>query len=96
MRKKKMKEEIKTRPFETTDLYLSSALKVYGFKLLDLRSDGKGRGIFVFEDRSDRSRIVRDYFSGSLTGSLKAFSNAWSDLKGLLIEIEKEIRNGKE
>jgi hypothetical protein len=38
---------------------------------------------------------VRGYFSGELTGSLKAFSNAWADLKSLVNEIEMERRNGK-
>jgi hypothetical protein len=74
------------KPFETHDLYLASALKITGFKLIDLKKDERGRGLFIFEDRLDRCRIVRDYFSGELTGSLKAFSNAWSDLKGLVSE----------
>lgn len=80
------------RVFETHDLYLASALKILGFKLLNLRKNG-GRGIFIFEDRPDRSQYVRGYFSGELSGSLKQFSNAWSDLKSLVeneIEIEKE------
>ena len=80
------------KPFETHDLYLSSALKINGFRLIDLKRDEKGRGLFVFEDRSDRSDLVKNYFSGELTGSLKAFSNAWSDLKSLVNEIEMEKR----
>ncbi len=81
-------------PFETHDIYLSSALKINGFRLIDLRKDDRSRGIFVFEDRSDRPQLVKNYFSGELTGSLKAFSNAWSDLKSLVNEIEMERRNG--
>jgi len=83
------------RTFQTSDLYLSSALKINGFRLIDLRRDERGRGIFVFEDRNNRPRIVKDYFSGELTGSLKAFSNAWADLKSLVNEIEMEKRNGQ-
>jgi 5S rRNA maturation endonuclease (ribonuclease M5) len=75
------------KTFQTHDLYLSSALKICGFRLLDLKKDEKGRGIFVFQDRDDRPQIVRSYFSGDLTGSLKAFSNAWADLKSLINEI---------
>ena len=85
-------EAMKT--FQTHDLYLSSALKIYGFRLIDLRRDERGRGIFVFEDQNNRSQIVRDYFSGELTGSLKGFSNAWADLKSLISEMEMEKRNG--
>ena len=81
------------KPFETHDLYLASALKINGFRLLDLKKDEKGRGIFVFEDRPDRPLLVRGYFSGELIGSLKAFSNAWADLKSLINEMEMD--NGK-
>jgi len=83
------------KTFETHDIYLATALKIHGFKLLDLKSDGRGKGIFIFEDRENRSQFVRDYFSGDLIGSLKAFSNAWADLKSLVNEIEMERRDGK-
>lgn len=83
------------KTFETHDIYLATAFKIHGFKLLDLKSDGRGKGIFIFEDRENRSQFVRDYFSGDLMGSLKAFSNAWADLKSLVNEIEMERRDGK-
>ena len=78
------------RPFETRDIYLSSALKIHGFKLIDLWKDDKGRGTFIFEDKPNRPEVVRNYFSGELKGSLKAFSNAWADLKSLVTEMEME------
>ena len=80
------KVEIKKPTFETRDIYLGSALKINGFKLVDLKRDQKGYGIFVFEDRENRLEIVRAYYSGDLKGSLKAFSNAWGDLKSLVTE----------
>jgi hypothetical protein len=83
------------KTFQTHDLYLSSALKISGFRLIDLKKDQTGKGIFIFEDRIDRPQIVRGYFSGELTGSLKAFSNAWADLKSLINEIEMDKRNGQ-
>ena len=58
------------------------------FKIIDIKKNDSGRGIFVFEDQPERPGFVRTYFSGELTGSLKAFSNAWSDLKSL-IEMER-------
>jgi hypothetical protein len=85
--------ELKT--FQTNDLYLASALKINGFRLVDLKRNERDRGVFLFEDRDDRPQLVRGYFSGELTGSLKAFSNAWADLKSLVNEIEMERRNGK-
>lgn len=74
--------------FETQDLYLAAALKTHGFRLLDLRKDMKTRrGVFVFEDGPDRVECVKKYFKGELTGSLKAFANAWSDLKAMVAEV---------
>jgi len=73
--------------FKTADLYLSAALKIHGFKLLDVEFTGR-KGVFVFADSEDRPKIVRDYFSGELIGSLKVFSNAWSDLKSIVTETE--------
>ena len=76
------------KTFQTHDLYLAAALKIHGFRLIDLKRNGNGRGIFIFEDRPGRHDFVRGYFSGDLTGSLKGFSNAWSDLKSLVSEME--------
>jgi predicted RNA-binding protein YlxR (DUF448 family) len=81
------------KTFETHDLYLAAALKIHGFKIIDLNRNGNGRGVFIFEDRPDRTKYVRDYFNGELQGSLKSFSNAWSDLKSLVSEMEMERRN---
>jgi hypothetical protein len=83
------------KTFQTHDLYLASALKIHGFKIVDLKRNENGRGIFVFEDKPDRAQFIRAYFSGELTGSLKAFSNAWADLKSLISEMEMEKSNGK-
>ena len=83
------------KPFETHDLYLASALKINGLRLIDLKKDKEGRGLFIFEDRDDRFQLVKNYFSGELIGSLKAFSNAWADLKSLVNQIEMEQRDGK-
>ena len=83
------------KTFETHDLYLAAALKIHGFKIIDIRKNGNGRGIFVFEDQPDRTNFVKDYFSGELTGSLKGFSNAWADLKSLVNEMEMEKVKGE-
>ncbi len=83
------------KTFTTHDLYLSAALMLIGFKLIDLKRDERGRGLFIFEDRPDRSQIVRGYFSGQLSGSFKAFANAWADLKSLVSEMEMEKRDGQ-
>lgn len=76
------------KTFETHDLYLSAALKLHEFRLVDLKKDPKGKGLFIWEDKPDRSRYVREYFSGELHGSLKGFADAWSALKALLMEVD--------
>jgi hypothetical protein len=73
--------------FKTSDLYLAAALKVVGFKLQTIEFLGK-KGIFVFEDKEDRQKIVIDYFAGKLRGSLKDFSNTWADLKSAVTDTE--------
>lgn len=79
---------MESKSFVTTDLYLSSALQISGFKLLNVKKNSTtGKGVFIFQDRPDRSKFVRNYFSGELTGSLKAFASAWSDLKNLLSQM---------
>jgi len=46
------------KTFETHDLYLAAALKIHGFKIIDIKKNGNGRGIFVFEDQPGRSGRV--------------------------------------
>jgi len=91
-----MERDGNSKTFETHDLYLAAALKIHAFKILgvDLKKNDNGRGIFIFEDQPSRPQYVKDYFSGDLTGSLKAFSNAWADLKSLISEMAMERRNG--
>ena len=84
--------------FATTDLYLSAALKLSGFKLIDIKKNHTGKATFLFQDQPDRVRYVREYFSGELQGSLKQFSNVWSDLKALITQIDidmEQIPNGR-
>lgn len=74
--------------FKTSDLYLAAALKVSGFRLLNIQKNNTGKGTFFFEDRDDRTKFVKDYFGGEIQGSLKAFASAWGDLKSLLNQID--------
>lgn len=39
---------------------------------------------------------MKNYFSGELTGSLKAFTNAFADLKNLLYETQAEENNERQ
>ncbi len=73
--------------FKTSDLYLASALKTTGLKLLSIEFNGR-KGIFVFEDTKERPQLVIDFFAGKLAGSLKEFTNHWSDLKAAVATTE--------
>jgi hypothetical protein len=70
--------------FETSDLYLATALKLKGFKLIGFEKNENGRGIFRFESREDCPKIVISYFDKTLEGSLKGFAELWRDLKHLI------------
>jgi hypothetical protein len=71
--------------FETSDLYLATALKLKGFKLIGFEKNEYGRGIFRFENRyEDCSKTVISYFDKTLEGSLKGFAELWRDLKHLI------------
>ena len=91
-----MKDEIEIesmKTFETHDLYLSSALKINGFRLINLRRDERGRGIFVFEDYSQgdwflevrqggyKRSVPRTTDIGREIGRLKDETSQFEDLR---------------
>ena len=79
------------RTFQTTDIHLSAALKLHGFKLLSIDKNPRThRGSFVFEDRINRPKLVQAFFDGSLQGSLKQYVSIWGDLKGLVSQVGPE------
>jgi hypothetical protein len=68
--------------YRTSDLYLSAFLKANGMRLLDKqRVDQKFQ--FLFEDRPDREKLVKDFFNDGMV-SITAFKNAIQDLKTLV------------
>jgi hypothetical protein len=78
-----------SKTFKTTDIHLSAALKLHGFKLVTIEKDvSSKRGIFIFEDEPRRRQLVQDFFEGSLQGSLKKYISLWSDLKALINQMD--------
>ena len=71
--------------YETTDLYLSCFLKASGLQLLDVRRDGR-RTTFVFEDRPDRSDLIRSFYNDG-TVRVNDFKNALQDLKAIIYNV---------
>lgn len=69
--------------YETNDLYLASYLRANDFQILDTRRDGK-RITFVFEDRSNRQALIRDYYNGAGLISPLLFVDSMKNIKALV------------
>ena len=69
--------------FETRDFYLACFLRCVGYKLVDLRPEGRRR-VFVFRDRSERKGDVMAYYSDGASVRPLAFSSTVKDMKALL------------
>lgn len=76
-------QDTDTTIFRTHDIYVASALSgILGYEIVRVEMDHVSRrGIFFLKDRPERSNDVRNYYSGTLHGSLKKFVNILSDLK---------------
>jgi Domain of unknown function (DUF5659) len=71
--------------YETTDLYLGCFLKASGLRLLGVQRDGR-RTTFVFEDRPDRSDLIRSFYNDG-TVRVNDFKNALQDLKAIIYNV---------
>jgi hypothetical protein len=69
--------------FETRDFYLACFLRCTGYRLLDLRAEGRLR-VFVFQDRpTRRGDVIAFYGQGGSVRPL-AFATVIKDMKALL------------
>ena len=69
--------------FETRDFYLACFLRCVGYKLLDLRNEGR-RKVFVLKDRPTRRNDMLAFYGDVATVRPKAFAATIKDMKGLL------------
>jgi hypothetical protein len=69
--------------FETRDFYLACFLRCVGYKLLDLRPEGRRR-VFVFRDTDARRGDVMAFYGGGASVRPLAFSSTIKDMKALL------------
>ena len=72
--------------FETSDLYLAALLKTAGMNFIGLTKNGS-RGIFKFEDSSEREMLILDYFNGRAVQNIRVFVNHWMSFKKLVENI---------
>lgn len=75
-----MKE--KTPTFPTADLMLAAYLKVKGLRLLKVDKGANGRGLFIFEDRSDREKLILSFLNGEASVEPVGFVETQRNLKG--------------
>lgn len=69
--------------FETRDFYLACFLRCAGYKLIDLRAEGR-RGVFVFKDRPERHDDVLAFYGEGGSVRPLAFASVIKDMKVLL------------
>jgi hypothetical protein len=70
--------------FETRDFYLACFLRCAGYKLINLRDEGRRR-VFVFQDRPRRRDDVMAFYGESGSVRPLAFAAAIKDLKAALL-----------
>ena len=69
--------------FETRDFYLACFLRCTGYKLIDLRAEGR-RKVFVFRDRSTRRKDVMAFYGDEAAVPPLTFSSIIKNMKALL------------
>ncbi len=69
--------------YEMRDFYLACFLRCLGYKLLDLRPDGRRR-VFVFRDRQARRGDVLAFYGDGAAAPALAFSATIKHMKALL------------
>jgi len=66
----------------TPDLKMAAFLKARGMQLIG-RQISEGRTYFAFEDRAERSQLIREYFNNASIG-VTDYKNCLDDLKTML------------
>ena len=74
--------------YRTSDLYISAWLLSKGLELRGIDRSNKQRNDFIFQDRSDRPELVRQFTCGSATGNVADFVYSMRKCKRLLYSTE--------
>ena len=73
------------KTYVTNDLYLATYLKSRGMKIIDRETEGR-RTTFIFEDVSNRTELVKDYYNEGPV-SVTSFVHALKDIKSLIFNL---------
>ena len=74
--------------YKTSDLYIAAWLLSKGLELRGINRSNKQRNDFIFQDRSDRPELVRQFTCGSATGNVGDFVYSMRKCKRLLYSTE--------
>ena len=69
--------------YKTNDLWQAALLRVKGFTLLAVRTNGNGRALFEFEDRPEREQVLLDFVNRRLLVEPLGLVDAMKSLKAL-------------
>lgn len=69
--------------YTTSDIYVAALLRTKGLRFLGITKNGT-RGIFRFEDRSDRERSILDFYNGQAILNVREYIDNWTNFKKLV------------
>lgn len=81
--------------FPTKDIYLATALKVNGEKLIRVdmvKGERSNRAIFVFDNTSKLKSTVTSYMNRELKHECQELFETWKQLKSLVFSTIGDVR----
>ena len=88
-----MKKEYSPQITCFKDLYISSYLKAKGFPLHDATLDDRGRTTFHFEETSELTKALKEYYVGTALVSPSAFIESFKALRSLAYNLSGDLKN---
>ena len=82
--KNEKKIESAFHEFILSDFYSAVFLRSSGFNLIGINKSDPRRFNFIFEDRTDRIKLLDDFFAGRATTEPRQFVAAIKELKSLM------------
>ncbi len=80
----KMRNQLDSNNFITSDFYVAAFLVAKGYRLLGINKADSRRFRFIFPDEPDRPQLVSAFFAGLVEVNAKEFVSAIKELKSLM------------
>ena len=78
------KKYVNENTFVLSDFYAAVFLRSSGFDLIGINKSDPHRFSFIFQDRTDRIKLLDDFFTGRATVEPRQFVAAIKELKSLM------------